>query len=838
MDNLLVSNERTLVIFDSVCGGLAECLGLVHGDIKAMTEHRNQLAIIEQQKQLNEESNQSANRIAQTTDLDVTITNKKENNDEEVEDEHPETDTHHLVQLKLLDKRLADSFSQALNMCDQQKTSLNAKKQHYYNNSTSSSSNSTGHHHHQRPSIFQMLLGLKGSSSSSSSNSNSYKSQLSSDMSSKRQARNAKLANKEPVVVAQADQEQDNRVIIDDINRQTRLAMQYSKQLEAHLFKVEDLRARYEMHLKMGLVSRAYSSSSSAHNSPGSLGRHRTPQHYTSSLMVNDTSSLGTSHSSRSSLNLSSWSFTRRNRNVDRKSSQVANGVLINNNNNCGGVDNNLCCQMAADDSLLRNHSAQANQKYVSTISLDSVSRRNKRLTNMPKLISRSSQQQQQQLTSGPNYPGMLETCELQQHATSQAPCQCQQLVMNNGGLEANRDHRTGGLSQYTYGVDMIAQPTTAGLPMANARGGGGGLHDKIFINSQTGARMHKSASHSSLKDKDKRLKAATAAAAASGQPFVGGKTTVKEFIENIERIEGEFETYMGSFLLNIEDIQGFARVCQGDVFEINIKYGQAQKFKTKISVLKDSRQKCDNRQTVFKARINDVISIKAYECKGLGKRLLLGHKLCETCDLFTARSQLMTISLNQTGSIKLNLVITWNPLHMAPSSSLALPPGLDIAHISLPPTPVSSSTLSSLSSGQSLVNGTNTNNNNNINHSNSTTMINIQSSNSIGSGASSTGGRHRTKVPLHQTQQVSPNVVLTASDATENMCMNSKQQQQQQHLHEHPHHRHSHSHQRDLVREQQAKFYQHQHQQHHDMDPTYGYYIPEPDYQTNEIRH
>ena len=152
------------------------------------------------------------------------------------------------------------------------------------------------------------------------------------------------------------------------------------------------------------------------------------------------------------------------------------------------------------------------------------------------------------------------------------------------------------------------------------------------------------------------------------------GKTTIKEFIENIERIESEFESYMGSFLLNIDDIQGFARICQGDVFEINIKYGNAQKFKTKISVLKENRQKCDNRQTVFKSRIADVIAIKAYECKGLGKRVLLGHKLCETRDLFTARSQLMTVSLNQTGSIKLNLIITWNPLHMSPNSSLALP--------------------------------------------------------------------------------------------------------------------------------------------------------------------
>lgn len=177
----------------------------------------------------------------------------------------------------------------------------------------------------------------------------------------------------------------------------------------------------------------------------------------------------------------------------------------------------------------------------------------------------------------------------------------------------------------------------------------------------------------------DKRQQFTKSAAAHS-------KSSIKEFIENIDKLEAEFEAHLGSFLFSIEDIQGFARVCQGDTFEISIKYGDSQKFKTRINVLKGNRQKCDNRQAVFKSRIADRLAIKAYECKGLGKRILLGHKLCETRDLFTARSQLMTISLNQTGSIKLNLIVTWNPLHLAPSNG---PSGVDISHISLSDTPI-----------------------------------------------------------------------------------------------------------------------------------------------------
>lgn len=498
MEYSLESNERTLVMFDSVCAGLTSCLALVHADIRQMTEHRNRLAQIEQEQirakcrsaqelfVMSKDKfssgeiyptnkghhNNSKNRKSKSHRHPVLAKNicnntssqhqlQVENSEDSFQNEQEQTtnqlsDPHYLASLKLLDKRLAESFSQAFNLNDQQRSSIVAKQQAQQ---------------HSRPSIFQVLLGKTLSRKVSASNI------------SKKNKNSQNINNNDH------DQPVDNKLVIDDINRQIRLAMQYIKQLEAHLFKVEDLRPKYEMHLKMGLVVKSNNNN-----------------HYNSS------SSLKSAKSKISNSTLNSTSTTNIN--------------TSNSNNN---------------------------------------------------------------------------------------------------------------------------------------------------------------------------------------------KTTIREFIDNINKIEQEFESFMGSFLLAIEDIQGFARVCQGDVFEITIKYGEAQKFKTRISVLKDNKQKCDNRQTVFKARIADILAIKAYECKGLGKRVLLGHKLCETRDLFTAQSQLMTISLNQTGSIKLNLIVTWNPLHMAPNSTFAAP-GSDISHISLPPTPISSSTLSSLSSVPSI-NGT-------------TTTINIKSPN------------------------------------------------------------------------------------------------------------
>lgn len=544
-------------MFDSVCSGLAACLSMVHADIRQMTEHRNRLVQIEQdqiQAKLippHELAASAANDIVVNDFTRQQHKSKKRHTSAggvvANDDLDSGSDQHNLAGLKLLDKRLADSFSQAL--------SLNDIHQKSASSITAASKQQASQ---SKPTIFQVLLGKSHKSNNNNDRKNNNKNnKVAPEDNPERGGR----GNKAPL---------DNTVIIDDINRQTRLAMQYAKQLEANLFKVEDLRSRYEMHLKMGLVvksvSRAYlannSSTLSTNNggSPSTLSRRH---NHCSSLIVNDSMSL-------SSLNLSSWSSSRSKSNLNASSSSL--------------------------------------KKY-----------------------------------------------------------------KNNNQ---------------------------------------------------------------------------------------GSKTTIKEFIENIDRIETDFETYMGSFLLAIEDIQGFARVCQGDVFEISIKYGDSQKFKTKISVLKDNRQRCDNKQAVFKARIADVLAIKAYECKGLGKRVLLGHKLCETRDLFTARSQLMTISLNQTGSIKLNLIVTWNPLHLAPNSSTALQ-GVDISHVSLPPTPISSSTLSSLSSVPSL--------------SGATTTINIQSQQ-----RSSSKIRQHSPVLAHHPDTHDP-----------------------------------------------TQMYQ-------TVDPTYGYYVPPPDYINN----
>lgn len=141
-------------------------------------------------------------------------------------------------------------------------------------------------------------------------------------------------------------------------------------------------------------------------------------------------------------------------------------------------------------------------------------------------------------------------------------------------------------------------------------------------------------------------------------------RTGFKECTETLCSIESRMESMMGTLLLEIKGIQGFARLCPGDVFEITIQHGDNQKRKTRGKILKNRTQSWDCQQILLKALMRERLSIKAVEVRGLAKNLLLGKKTCEIKDLFTARPQLMTINLNSIGTLKLNLIVTWNPLH------------------------------------------------------------------------------------------------------------------------------------------------------------------------------
>uniref|UniRef100_A0A9L0KLB4 Rho family-interacting cell polarization regulator 2 n=1 Tax=Equus asinus TaxID=9793 RepID=A0A9L0KLB4_EQUAS len=134
-----------------------------------------------------------------------------------------------------------------------------------------------------------------------------------------------------------------------------------------------------------------------------------------------------------------------------------------------------------------------------------------------------------------------------------------------------------------------------------------------------------------------------------------------KEYTENMCTIEAELESLLGEFSIKMKGLAGFARLCPGDQYEIFMKYGR-QRWKLKGKIEVNGKQSWDGEEVVFLPLIVGFISIKVTELKGLATHLLVGSVTCETKELFAARPQVVAVDINDLGTIKLNLEITWYP--------------------------------------------------------------------------------------------------------------------------------------------------------------------------------
>ncbi|XP_074061754.1 rho family-interacting cell polarization regulator 2 isoform X1 [Macrotis lagotis] len=134
-----------------------------------------------------------------------------------------------------------------------------------------------------------------------------------------------------------------------------------------------------------------------------------------------------------------------------------------------------------------------------------------------------------------------------------------------------------------------------------------------------------------------------------------------KEYTENMCTIEAEMEHLLGEFSIKMKGLAGFARLCPGDQYEIFMKYGR-QRWKLKGKIEMNGKQSWDGEEMVFLPLITGLISIKVTELKGLATHILVGSVTCETKDLFAARPQVVAVDINDLGTIKLNLEITWYP--------------------------------------------------------------------------------------------------------------------------------------------------------------------------------
>ncbi|NXK78939.1 RIPR1 regulator, partial [Amazona guildingii] len=125
--------------------------------------------------------------------------------------------------------------------------------------------------------------------------------------------------------------------------------------------------------------------------------------------------------------------------------------------------------------------------------------------------------------------------------------------------------------------------------------------------------------------------------------------------------LENELERQLGKFHVLMKGLAGFARLCAGDQYEIFMKYGQ-QRWKLRGRIEVNSKQVWDSEEMVFLPLVTEFLSIKVTELKSLANHVVMSNVSCETKDLFAALPQVVAVDINDFGTLKLSLEVTWNP--------------------------------------------------------------------------------------------------------------------------------------------------------------------------------
>ncbi|XP_054475377.1 rho family-interacting cell polarization regulator 1-like isoform X2 [Anoplopoma fimbria] len=144
-----------------------------------------------------------------------------------------------------------------------------------------------------------------------------------------------------------------------------------------------------------------------------------------------------------------------------------------------------------------------------------------------------------------------------------------------------------------------------------------------------------------------------------------------KEYTENMCVLESELENQLGEFHIRMKGLAGFARLCAGDQYEIFMKYGR-QRWKLRGRIELNGKQVWDSEEMVFVPLVSDFLSVKVTELKSLANHVVVGSVSCETKDLFAALPQTVAVDINDLGTIKLSLEVTWNPFDKDDQGSVA----------------------------------------------------------------------------------------------------------------------------------------------------------------------
>ncbi|KAF7640434.1 hypothetical protein Mgra_00000255 [Meloidogyne graminicola] len=130
-----------------------------------------------------------------------------------------------------------------------------------------------------------------------------------------------------------------------------------------------------------------------------------------------------------------------------------------------------------------------------------------------------------------------------------------------------------------------------------------------------------------------------------------------------MKAIEAETCGLLGRLQFNVQAIIGFARICTGDVFEVSIKHGH-QRWRTRGKTQPDKTQRWDLQPPIASIHVlwNVPITVRVLEI-GFLRAHCLNERQFDPAKFAVAQPQLVTMNLNNSGSLKLRLIVTWIPL-------------------------------------------------------------------------------------------------------------------------------------------------------------------------------
>ncbi|RVE71431.1 hypothetical protein OJAV_G00051850 [Oryzias javanicus] len=191
----------------------------------------------------------------------------------------------------------------------------------------------------------------------------------------------------------------------------------------------------------------------------------------------------------------------------------------------------------------------------------------------------------------------------------------------------------------------------------------------------------------------DKMIKAYTASPGSkeAKECLAEANKSYKEYTERMCVLENELESQLGEFHIRMKGLAGFARLCAGDQYEVLMKYGR-QRWKLRGQMEINGKQVWDGEKMLFVPLIGEFLTVKVTELKSLANHVVVGNVSCDMKDLFAPLPQMVAVDINDLGTIKLSLEVTWNPFDTdepgGPISPIIKPTG-DSGRFSIHVTPL-----------------------------------------------------------------------------------------------------------------------------------------------------